>query len=203
MRVALAIAVAFLALAPLRTVSQPVATPVPTSCAYPNVSAATIDAVEPEYPPLAGALGVQGTVQVLVSLDAFSHLVALKIYSSPSALLNNAALAAARASTFQTQIVNCHPLAANYLYSLNFTLPATPPPTANTASVLPDDDANGPLLTTIVHETRSSEVTGETLAMWFNGSGDDAAAAVRDIDDRVRRLLDALRAGGHRPADHD
>jgi hypothetical protein len=53
-----------------------------------------------------------------------------------------------------------------------------------------------------VHETRSSEVTGETLAMWFNGSGDDAAA-VRDIDDRVRRLLDALRAGGHRSADHD
>ena len=98
----------------------PVPTPTPLTCARPNVDAATLHAVEPDTPPLAQQQGISGTVQVVVSLDAQSHVVNTKVQSSPSAILNNAALAAARQSTFQTQIVNCKPIAADYIFSVEF-----------------------------------------------------------------------------------
>lgn len=98
----------------------PVPTPTPLSCARPNVDAATLHAVEPDTPPLAQQQGISGTVQVVVSLDATSHVTSTKVQSSPSAILNNAALSAARQSTFQTQIVNCKPIAADYIFSVEF-----------------------------------------------------------------------------------
>lgn len=98
----------------------PVPTPTPLTCARPNVDAATLHAVEPDTPPLAQQQGISGTVQVVVSLDAQSHVTNTKVQSSPSAILNNAALSAARQSTFQTQIVNCKPIAADYIFSVEF-----------------------------------------------------------------------------------
>jgi TonB family protein len=96
-------------------------TPTPASCARPNVPATTLRAAEVDTPPLAQAQGVSGTVSVVVSLDAQSRVVATRVQSSPSALLNAAALATARNSQFRTEVHNCEPIAADYLFSVEFT----------------------------------------------------------------------------------
>jgi TonB family protein len=96
-------------------------TPTPLSCARPNVPATTLRALEPDTPQLAAQQGISGTVQVVVSLDAQSRVVGTRVQSSPSAVLNAAALAAARGSQFRTEIRNCEPVAADYLFSVDFT----------------------------------------------------------------------------------
>jgi protein TonB len=103
----------------------PAPTPQPTrtpqSCARPNVPASTIHAVEPDTPPIAQQQGVQGTVQVVVSLNESSRVTGTRVQSSPSVILNNAALSAARQSSFQTEIRDCKPIAADYIFSVEFT----------------------------------------------------------------------------------
>jgi outer membrane biosynthesis protein TonB len=102
-------------------VPTPRPTPTPLSCARPNVPATTLRAVEPELPPIAQQQGISGTVGVVVSLDASSRIVATRIQSSPSNVLNAPALAAARGSQFRTEVKNCEPVAADYLFSVEFT----------------------------------------------------------------------------------
>ena len=99
----------------------PQPTPTPLSCARPDVPATTIRAPAPEMPPLALQQGIAGTVVVIVSLDAQSRIVATRIGSSPSAVLNAAALAAARGSQFKTEVKNCVPRGADYTFSVEFT----------------------------------------------------------------------------------
>ncbi len=116
------------------TIDAPAATPVPAtptptprptptllSCARPNVAAATLRAVAPDTPPMAQQQGISGTVQVVVSLDAQSRVVSTRVPSSPSAALNPAALTAARESLFRTEVRNCEPVAADYIFSVDFT----------------------------------------------------------------------------------
>ena len=102
--------------------ATPRPTPTPLSCARPNV--ARDDAargLEPDTPALAQQQGISGVVQVVVSLDAQSRVVGTRIQSSPSAVLNAAALAAARGSQFRTEVKNCEPVAADYIFSVDFT----------------------------------------------------------------------------------
>jgi TonB family protein len=96
-------------------------TPTPLSCARPDVPATTLRALEPDTPPLAQQQGITGTVSVVVSLDARSRVIATRVQSSPSAVLDAAALAAARGSQFKTEVKNCEPVAADYLFSVDFT----------------------------------------------------------------------------------
>lgn len=109
------------AAAPATPVPTPHPTPTPLSCARPDVPAATIRAMDVETPQLAQQQGIFGTVQVVVSLDARSRVVATRVQSSPSALLNAAALATARGSQFRTEVKNCEPVAADYIFSVDFT----------------------------------------------------------------------------------
>jgi TonB family protein len=101
--------------------------PTPTApvCARPNVMASVLRAVEPDTPALAAQQGIYGTVQVVVSLDADSHVVGTRIQSSPSAVLNQAAMNAVRQSTFRTEIRNCLARAADYIFSVDFTRTVT------------------------------------------------------------------------------
>ena len=96
-------------------------TPTPASCARPNVPATTLRAIEPDTPQMAQQQGISGTVQVIVALDENSKITGTSIQSSPSAILNNAALSAARNSTFQTEIRDCKPIAARYIFSVDFS----------------------------------------------------------------------------------
>ena len=100
---------------------SPQPTPTPLSCARPDIPAATLRAAEPETPALAVQSGISGTVTVIVSLDAQSRIVATRIQSSPSAVLNPAAIAAARGSQFRTEIKDCAPVAADYIFSVDFS----------------------------------------------------------------------------------
>jgi TonB family protein len=95
-------------------------TPTQVRCARPNIAASVVHAVEPDTPPIAQQQGIAGQVQVAVSLDADSRVVGTRIQSSPSAILNAAALAAARQSTFQTEIRDCRPLAADIIFVVDF-----------------------------------------------------------------------------------
>ncbi len=106
--------------APAPPTPTPKPTPVPLACARPNIPATTLRAVEPDTPPMAAQQGITGTVQVVVSLDASSHVTGTHVQSSPSALLNSAALSAARSSTFQTEVRDCKPIAADYIFSVEF-----------------------------------------------------------------------------------
>ena len=72
-------------------------------------------------PALAQQSGIRGTVDVVVSLDAASRIVDAAVQSSPSKLLDAPALAAARASQFRTETHNCVPIAARYLFRIDFT----------------------------------------------------------------------------------
>ncbi len=101
------------------TPAPPTPTP-PPSCANPNAAPKVVNAVAPDTPALAAQQGIAGEVVVQVDLDATSHLVSAKVVKSPSSLLNNAALLSARQSTFQTEIVNCKPQAASYLFNVDF-----------------------------------------------------------------------------------
>ncbi len=109
---------------PAPATAAPTATPKPTatpqSCSRPNVAATTVRPVEPDTPPMAQQQGISGVVQVVVSLNADSRVVSASVRSSPSAILNSAALAAARQSQFQTEIRDCKPIAADYIFSVEF-----------------------------------------------------------------------------------
>lgn len=100
---------------------MPQPTPTPLACTRPAVPATTVHTVEPDMPPLAAQQGVSGTVEVVVSLDTQSRIVATRIQSSPSALLNAAAIATARASRFRTEVRDCVPLAADYIFAVEFS----------------------------------------------------------------------------------
>ncbi|HEY0613599.1 MAG TPA: energy transducer TonB [Candidatus Elarobacter sp.] len=106
--------------APPAVPATPRTTPTPLSCARPNVAATTLRALEPETPPLAQQQGISGVVGVVVSLDAQSRVVAARVQSSPSVVLNPAALAAARGSQYRTEVRNCEPVAADYLFTVEF-----------------------------------------------------------------------------------
>jgi hypothetical protein len=92
--------------APVAATPTPRPAPTPLSCARPDLSATTLRAAEPETPSLAQAQGVS---------------VATHVQNSPSPLLDAAALAAARGSVFRTEVRNCEPVAADYLFSVEFS----------------------------------------------------------------------------------
>ena len=100
--------------------ATPPPTPTPKACARPNIPPSTLRAVEPDMPAMAQQQGITGDVTVDVSLDEASHIVGATVESSPSKILNNAALSAARQSTFQTEIKDCKPIAATYRFVVTF-----------------------------------------------------------------------------------
>jgi protein TonB len=107
--------------APPPPTPTPRPTPTPLTCARPNVAPATLRAAPPDTPPLAQQQNITGVVQVVVSLDTQSRIVGTRVMSSPSSVLNQAALNSARESQFRTEIRNCEPVAADYIFSVDFT----------------------------------------------------------------------------------
>ena len=92
----------------------------PAPCARANVPATVVHAVRGTVSPLAAQQDIFGSVEVAVSLDAESRIVATRIQNTPSALLNADALAAARASSFQTEIKDCRAVPSDFFYRVDF-----------------------------------------------------------------------------------
>jgi TonB family protein len=79
------------------------------ACTSPDVAPQVLRLASPATPPMAQQQGIVGDVVVRVTLDGSGSVTATQIQTSPSAILNQSALAAARASTYQAGLVHCVP----------------------------------------------------------------------------------------------
>ena len=102
--------------------TAPPGTPKP-SCANPNVEATVTNPVQPEYPESAKEIGLGAvTVQVEVTVGPSGNLVGAKIYKSSSNMaIDQAALRAARESTYSPKLIDCAPSQGDYLFRADFT----------------------------------------------------------------------------------
>jgi len=167
----------------------PSPTPAAVRCARPNVPATVVHAVVPDTPPIAQQQNIAGQVQIVVSLDADSHVVGTRIQSSPSAILNAAALAAARQSIFQTEIRDCRPIAADFIYVVGFEAQ----PAFSTSS-------SGEQLVTVVGQgtvTRAPDAAVVQARIATSaGTAADATAQNVAAFDALKAKLGALGIGG-------
>jgi TonB family protein len=102
---------------------SPTAAPI-SMCAVPNAPAEIIDRAVAVKPPIAAQQNVSGTVSISVALDRAGRVVSATVVGSPSALLNQVALAAARQTTFRPPMRNCTPVPGSY--TLAFAFPREP-----------------------------------------------------------------------------
>jgi hypothetical protein len=93
--------------------------PAADACIVDTYPAATLEAaqVNGRFIP---ANAYPGVVYVVVSLNERSEVVNVRVQSSTNPALNGPALDAARASKFRTEIVNCKPVAGDYIFSVSF-----------------------------------------------------------------------------------
>jgi uncharacterized protein YggE len=140
---------------------------------------------------MAAQQGIEGTVQVIVSLDADSHVVGARLQSSPSAILNAAAIAAARESTFQTEIRNCQGIAADYIFSVEFDLGARFSTTSTgerivtvtgSGTVKRTPDSAHVIATIVTHDDAATGATAKNDAAFAALKAKLAPLGVRDGD---------------------
>jgi protein TonB len=106
---------------PAPTPIPPTPTPKP-QCPNPNMEATVTNQVDPDYPDMARQQGIEGTTQVKVSLDATGAITGATVYKSAGNIqLDNAAIAAAKASKYAPEIVNCVKTAGSYLFRADFS----------------------------------------------------------------------------------
>ena len=98
-----------------------VGTPKP-QCANPNVEATVTNPVQPDYPESARDLGLGAvTVEVEVTVGPSGNLVSAKVYKSSSNMaVDQAALRAARQSTYSPKLIDCSPTTGDYLFRADF-----------------------------------------------------------------------------------
>lgn len=106
--------------APGFSTAPPPPPPTKPPCANPNVPPKTLSAYAPDTPDIARQQGITGTVEVKVDLSEKSQILNVSIYRTANALLNKAAMDAAKQSKFQTEIQNCSPIASSYRYIVEF-----------------------------------------------------------------------------------
>jgi len=98
----------------------PTESPAP-SCTAPDIAAHVVNTATAETPEVAQEQGVTGTTQVEVSIGPDGRITAASIYrSSGDQALDNAALAAARQSTYKADIRDCEAVAGSYLFTVVF-----------------------------------------------------------------------------------
>ncbi len=90
-------------------------------CAVSEAPASVVQAVMPDAPAIAQMQGITGAVHVLVSLDPQGQITNAVVRSSPSVLLNSAALASAKQSKYLPALHDCIPVASQYEYTVEFS----------------------------------------------------------------------------------
>jgi protein TonB len=78
--------------------------------------------VRPEYPESARRAGLEGEVVVLIQVDEEGEVTGVEVVSSPSPVLANAAIRAARRFTFTPETVDGRPVAATVRKTFKFVL---------------------------------------------------------------------------------
>jgi hypothetical protein len=102
-----------------RCIRQPDPVQDPT-CTGATVPTATINQVTPAYPKKALASRVTGLVHIRVIMDDQSRVVWTDVTDSASPLLTDAALQAARDSTYLTMVVHCAPRPSEEYFTVKF-----------------------------------------------------------------------------------
>ena len=98
--------------------AAPTDTPKP-ACSTPEIEATAADVVEPVVPE--GVEGVNARAQVRVTLSPAGTILGVAIFSSTGdARLDNAALRAARESTYHAEIRDCVAIGGSYLFTVDF-----------------------------------------------------------------------------------
>ena len=95
--------------------------PAPTTCPRPNVPASVIKADEPSYPVAGIPSRASGLVHVRVVLDDRSRVLWVDILSSTNPVFNDSARIAARDSTYRTEVRDCRPRAAVYVFTVEYS----------------------------------------------------------------------------------
>lgn len=91
------------------------------TCSAPDHLATFDETYNPNYPALASALGLRGTAVVRIALARTGRLKSAAIaHSSGHRQLDEAALEAARASTFRPETVACQGVEGEYLIEVGF-----------------------------------------------------------------------------------
>jgi TonB family protein len=103
-------------------VAAPAATPAAPACKTPYQEATASNAVTPDYPDSARELGLGDvTVMVEVTVGPTGALEAASVERSGGNMaIDQAALRAARESTYLPKIVNCAPTSGTYLFRADF-----------------------------------------------------------------------------------
>jgi len=96
--------------------------PDPALCAVSDLPASVLRAMEPDTPLAAMESRITGKVDVLVSLDAGGRVVDAVIKQSPSVVLNDASLAAARRSTYRPALHDCKPVPSEYTFTVEYSM---------------------------------------------------------------------------------
>jgi TonB family protein len=92
------------------------------SCSTPDVPASTTYAALAETPAIATQYQLTGTTLVKVELEPNGSIRDASVAKSSGApILDMAAVAAAKASTFSPEIRDCAPVAGSYLFQVDFT----------------------------------------------------------------------------------
>ena len=108
------------------TAAAPAATPAATqkpSCESPNSEARTVTKAKPDYPASALMQGITGTAEIAVTLDATGQVQSLAVArTSGNRALDEAALSAARNSSYAPETRECEPVAGTYRFIANFTM---------------------------------------------------------------------------------
>ena len=92
------------------------------ACPTPDAPATLFNDVPPQYPEMAKQQGASGTTQVLVNVDAAGINRSERIYkSSGNAALDQAALTAARLSTYRPGFAACIPVPGQFLFRAVFS----------------------------------------------------------------------------------
>jgi len=99
----------------------PTGPPAP-ACSDPNVEAKTIVAVAPDAPSSAYGAATDTTAMIKVDLDAAGRILGVSVYRSTGSLeLDQAAMQAARESTYSPETRDCQAVPGSYLFKVEFS----------------------------------------------------------------------------------
>jgi TonB family protein len=144
----------------------------------------TISAAQPETPAVAQQQGVTGRVTVEVTIDSRGKVVRTTVASSPSQLLNHAAIVAAAQSTFAPAIRSCRPISGTYDFLVDFK--AESPGTSSVVAYMgvAFDDSTGAVVIAPVADGPADEAglrNGDVLTL-IDGT------RVSSVDDAIRQI---------------
>lgn len=142
-------------------------------CAGPDRPVSVLRAAPPDTPPIAQQQRIFGTVKIVVDIAADGSVRAARVGRSPSVILNQAALRAARSSTYRPAVHDCVPVAATYLFGVHFPDPSIESAIRRT----PRGETEAVVHKTVTVLRNPDHVAVEAYLLTFGPTEDEARAA--------------------------